>query len=156
MAQDLPTLRMHDAAAWQKWLDNHHQEPDGVWLVLAKKGTTHPTNLGYEEALRVALCYGWIDGQAHSADAATYLQRFTPRRARSQWSASNISRIEQLTAAGRMHPAGVAEVERAKTDGRWQRALDADAARARSASPQRSPSRDRTGVAGVKGRRPDH
>lgn len=111
-----------DSAAWRAWLGEHHGLTDGVWLVLAKKGTTEPTSLTYAEALDEALCHGWIDGQARRRDDATTLQRFTPRRARSQWSQRNVEHIARLEGDGRMHPAGIAEVERAKADGRWEAA----------------------------------
>ena len=114
-----PELVVRDTAAWRRWLGAHHAQPDGVWLVLAKKGTTKPTSLTYDQALEEALCYGWIDGQAGRRDEATYRQRFTPRRQRSPWSKRNTERAERLLAEGRMHPAGVAEIERAKADGRW-------------------------------------
>jgi uncharacterized protein YdeI (YjbR/CyaY-like superfamily) len=91
-----------------------------VWLVLAKKGTTEPTSLSYEQALDEALCHGWIDGQIRRRDEATFRQRFTPRRARSSWSKRNVGHIERLQREGRMHAAGAAEVERAKADGRWE------------------------------------
>jgi uncharacterized protein YdeI (YjbR/CyaY-like superfamily) len=116
---DLPDLVVPDSAAWRQWLGAHHAQPHGVWLVLAKKGTTKPTSLTYDEALEEALCYGWIDGQAGRRDEATYRQRFTPRRQRSPWSKRNTERAESLLAEGRMHPAGIAEMERAKADGRW-------------------------------------
>ncbi len=122
MVDDLEVLTVADAAAWRAWLDAHHDRPDGVWLTLAKAGTTSPTGLRYAEAVDEALCHGWIDGQARGGDESTYSQRFTPRRARSRWSQRNIGIIERLTAEGRMHPAGVAEVERAKGDGRWDAA----------------------------------
>jgi uncharacterized protein YdeI (YjbR/CyaY-like superfamily) len=104
------------------WLAEHHAEPDGVWLVLAKKGTVEPTSLGYDDALEEALCHGWIDGQVRRRDEATYKQRFTPRRKRSPWSKRNVGIAERLDAEGRMHPAGQAEIERAKADGRWEAA----------------------------------
>ena len=112
-------LAFADAAAWREWLAEHHGRPEGAWIVLAKKGTTEPTTLTYEQALQEALCFGWIDSQGRGRDAATHLQRFTPRRARSPWSRSNVARVERLTAEGRMQPAGLAEVERARADGRW-------------------------------------
>jgi uncharacterized protein YdeI (YjbR/CyaY-like superfamily) len=127
MADQLPELIAVDAVAWRAWLGEHHQSPTGVWLVLAKKGITEPTGLTYAQALDEALCYGWIDGQAQRRDGSTYRQRFTPRRARSPWSARNVGRISRLVAEGRIHPAGVAEVERAKTDGRWDAAYDGQA-----------------------------
>jgi len=111
-----------DAAAWRAWLDRHEGDSDGVWLVLAKKGTTEPTTLTYAEALDEALCSGWIDGQKRSLDAATFLQRFTPRRTASLWSERNIGLVAALTADGRMRPRGQAEIDRAKADGRWERA----------------------------------
>jgi len=121
-AADLPELIVIDAAAWRAWLGAHHDDPDGVWLVLARKGTVGPTSLTYDQALEEALCHGWIDGQARSRDDATYLQRYTPRRSRSAWSQRNVKIVERLTEDGRMHPAGLAEVGRAKADGRWEAA----------------------------------
>jgi uncharacterized protein YdeI (YjbR/CyaY-like superfamily) len=115
-------LIVRDARAWRAWLRKHHAEPEGVWLVLAKKGTLEPTSLTYDDALEEALCHGWIDGQVRRRDDATYRQRFTPRRARSQWSKRNIGIAERLVAEERMRPAGVAEMERAKADGRWEAA----------------------------------
>ena len=113
---------VRDAAAWRRWLAKHHEEQDGVWLVLAKKGTTKPTSLTYAQALDEALCHGWIDGKVQRKDDATYRQRFTPRRKRSPWSQRNVGIVERLRAEGRMHPAGEAEVERAMADGRWDAA----------------------------------
>ncbi len=117
-----PELIVADAAAWRTWLRKHHDDPTGVWLVLAKKGTVEPTSLTYEEALEEALCHGWIDGQAGRRDETTYRQRFTQRRLRSAWSKRNVGKAEQLVAEGRMKPAGLAEMERAKADGRWEAA----------------------------------
>jgi uncharacterized protein YdeI (YjbR/CyaY-like superfamily) len=91
-------------------------------LVLAKKGTVEPTSLSYDQALDEALCHGWIDGQVRRLDEHTYRQRFTPRRARSPWSRRNVQMVDRLFAEGRMKPAGIAAVERAKTDGRWDAA----------------------------------
>ncbi|WP_062517625.1 YdeI/OmpD-associated family protein [Demequina gelatinilytica] len=122
MAGDVPELCVADAAAWRAWLDAHERDGDGVWLVLAKKGVTDPTSLTYGEALDEALCSGWIDGQKRSRDAATFLQRFTPRRPRSIWSVRNTEHIARLEAEGRMRPTGRAEVDRARADGRWDRA----------------------------------
>jgi uncharacterized protein YdeI (YjbR/CyaY-like superfamily) len=122
MAVELPELIVRDSAAWRAWLAEHHADPAGVWLVLAKKGTEKPTSLTYDQALEEALCHGWIDGQARRRDEATYRQRFTPRRRRSAWSERNTGIAERLRAEGRMHPAGHAEVERAKADGRWDAA----------------------------------
>jgi uncharacterized protein YdeI (YjbR/CyaY-like superfamily) len=122
MADELPELIVGDAAAWREWLGENHGDPAGVWLVLAKKGTEKPTSLTYDQALEEALCHGWIDGQTRRRDDATYRQRFTPRRTRSAWSKRNTGIAERLRAEGRMHPAGQAEVERAKADGRWEAA----------------------------------
>src|ERR1700730_5085555 len=128
MAEELPELIVAGARAWHEWLREHHGQPTGVWLVLAKKGTTIPTALTYAQALEEALCHGWIDGQAKVRDDGTYRQRFTPRRARSVWSQRNVDRVARLTSVGRIHPAGVAEVERAKADGRWAAAYAGPAA----------------------------
>jgi uncharacterized protein YdeI (YjbR/CyaY-like superfamily) len=119
MGEELTELTVVDAAAWRGWLGTHHDSSAGVWLVLAKQGTSEPTRLTYDPALEEALCHGWIDGQARRRDETTYRQRFTPRRARSTWSARNVGIVAELTRAGRMRPAGLAEVERAKADGRW-------------------------------------
>jgi uncharacterized protein YdeI (YjbR/CyaY-like superfamily) len=116
-------LTVADAAAWRRWLAEHHATAAEVWLVLAKRGTIHPTSLTYDQALDEALCHGWIDGQTRRRDDATYLQRFTPRRSRSSWSKRNVEIVGRLEREGRMHPSGVAEVERARADGRWEAAL---------------------------------
>ncbi len=115
-------LVLSDAAAWRAWLDEHEDDPDGVWLVLAKKGTTEPTSLTYDQALDEALCSGWIDGQKRGRDTATFRQRFTPRRRASLWSQRNIGLVAVLEDADRMRARGRAEVDRAKGDGRWDRA----------------------------------
>jgi uncharacterized protein YdeI (YjbR/CyaY-like superfamily) len=117
-----PELVVADAAAWRAWLDANHAASPGVRLVLAKKGFSEPTRLTYDDALHEALCHGWIDGHVTRRDAATYRVRFTPRRARSSWSQRNVASAERLVAEGRMRPAGLAEVDRAKADGRWDRA----------------------------------
>jgi uncharacterized protein YdeI (YjbR/CyaY-like superfamily) len=122
MVDELPELTVADAAAWRAWLAQHHDDPAGVWLVLAKKDTTQPTSLTYEQALEEALCHGWIDGQIRRRDERTFRQRFTPRRARSAWSKRNVGHVERLLREGRMHAAGIAHVERAKADGRWEAA----------------------------------
>lgn len=122
MPDQPPELTVADAAAWRAWLADHHDDPLGVWLVLAKKGTAEPTSLTYAEALDEALCHGWIDGTVRRRDEVTYRQRFTPRRRRSRWSARNVGLVERLTAEGRMRPPGTAEVERARADGRWDAA----------------------------------
>ncbi|GAA4283313.1 hypothetical protein GCM10022261_08440 [Brevibacterium daeguense] len=118
-------LLLTDAEAWRAWLDEHEQTSDGVWLTIAKKGCTEATSLAYVQAVEEALCSGWIDGHTKKIDHATYKQRFTPRRKRSTWAASNIARVARLTEEGRMRPRGLAEVERAKADGRWEAAARA-------------------------------
>jgi uncharacterized protein YdeI (YjbR/CyaY-like superfamily) len=115
-------MRFEDSAAWQRWL-RAHGDNKGVWLQIAKQGQG-VTTVTYAEALDVALCHGWIDGQKQGFDAQFYLQRFTPRRPRSVWSKINVGKVEALIAAGRMQPAGLREVEAAKADGRWQAAYD--------------------------------
>lgn len=109
-------------AAWEAWLVAHHAAPEaragGVWLRIAKAGAPAPT-VTYADALQVALCYGWIDGQKATADAGYWLQRFTPRTARSKWSEVNRHHAEALIASGAMREAGLREVERARADGRW-------------------------------------
>jgi uncharacterized protein YdeI (YjbR/CyaY-like superfamily) len=115
-------LVVADAAAWRDWLLVHGGDSDGVWLALAKKGTTSPTSLRYDEALEEALCSGWIDGPKRGIDDAVFGQRFTPRRKASLWSTRNVGIVAALVEAGRMRPAGQAEVDRARADGRWDRA----------------------------------
>jgi uncharacterized protein YdeI (YjbR/CyaY-like superfamily) len=116
---DTPELIVADAEAWRGWLGLHHGDQNGVWLVLARKGVTDPTSLTYPQALEEALCHGWVDGQTAVRDGDTWRRLFTPRRARSIWSARNVGIVSKLRAEGRMHPAGEAEVERAQGDGRW-------------------------------------
>lgn len=118
---DLPIKRFATMAAWHTWLKKQHEKSSGLWVEFAKKDTgvrsvTHP------EALEIALCYGWIDGQAASVDATWYRQRFTPRRARSKWSRINRAKVERLHAEGRLAPAGRREMEAAMHDGRWEAA----------------------------------
>ena len=121
-------LVVQDAAAWRAWLDENEDTSDGVWLILAKKGTTSPTSVSYAEALDEALCSGWIDGQRKSHDAMTFLQRFTPRRTRSLWSLRNLDLVAGLIAQARMRSRGLDEIEKAKRDGRWERAYAGPAA----------------------------
>ena len=109
--------------AFEAWLEEHGEESDGVWVKMAKKHTGIPS-LSWAQGVEVALCFGWIDGKAQRIDDDWYLQRFTPRRPRSTWSKVNRQKVEALTAAGRMRPSGLAEVERAKADGRWDAAYD--------------------------------
>jgi uncharacterized protein YdeI (YjbR/CyaY-like superfamily) len=108
---------------WRAWLATNHAQSDGIWIKFAKKASGIPTVV-YAEAIEVALTYGWIDGQVKRIDDDWYRQRFTPRRARSVWSKINRAKAEKLIADGAMEPAGRAEVERAKVDGRWERAYD--------------------------------
>jgi uncharacterized protein YdeI (YjbR/CyaY-like superfamily) len=122
MAGELPVLTVADARAWLHWLSEPAAEADGVWLVLAKKGTTDPTSLTYEEALEEAICHGWVDGQLAKGDERTFRRRFSPRRPGSTWSRQNTEIAARLIEEGRMQPAGLAAVCRAKTDGSWDRA----------------------------------
>jgi uncharacterized protein YdeI (YjbR/CyaY-like superfamily) len=112
------------AEAFDAWLAEHHATSDGLWIRFAKKASGIPTVV-YAEAVEAALRYGWIDGQVKRFDDDYYIQRFTPRRARSRWSKINCAKAEALIASGAMQPAGLAEVERAKADGRWEAAYDA-------------------------------
>jgi uncharacterized protein YdeI (YjbR/CyaY-like superfamily) len=118
-----PVLPFESAAAWEEWLAREHGSQNGVWVKMAKKATGIPT-VTHPEALEVALCYGWIDGQRKTVDEQWFIQRFTPRRARSNWSKVNRDKVERLIAEGRMRPGGQAEIERAKADGRWDAAYD--------------------------------
>jgi uncharacterized protein YdeI (YjbR/CyaY-like superfamily) len=110
---ELAELLVQDAVAWHAWLNRHHADHPGVWLVLHKKGG-QSTTLTYAQALDEALCFGWIDGQIARRDEHSYRQRFTPRRPNSPWSARNVEHVARLTQAGRMQPAGTAAVEAAK------------------------------------------
>jgi uncharacterized protein YdeI (YjbR/CyaY-like superfamily) len=116
---ELPILSLASRAVWEAWLEEHHATSDGLWLKLAKKGSGLQT-VSLAEALDVALCYGWIDSQADSFDDVYWLQRFTPRRPRSKWSKINRGKVINLIEEGRMRPAGLREVERAKAEGRWE------------------------------------
>ncbi|MGN6380291.1 MAG: YdeI/OmpD-associated family protein [Gaiellales bacterium] len=118
---DLPVVSFPSQAEWAAWLDEHHADSKGVWLQIAKKGAPQAT-VSHQEALKAALCFGWIDGQGAPVDDTHWLQRFTPRRPRSRWSKRNTELAEQLIAAGQMRPAGLREVELARADGRWDAA----------------------------------
>jgi uncharacterized protein YdeI (YjbR/CyaY-like superfamily) len=111
------------AARWESWLAKYHAISDGIWLRISKKDPVRQS-LTYAEALDVALCYGWIDGQKRSHDDRSWLQKFTPRSSKSGWSKKNTEHVERLTKAGKMRPAGLAAVEAAKKDGRWRAAYD--------------------------------
>ena len=121
-----PILQLASPEEWEAWLDAEHAGSDGVWLKFAKKGSGVTTVL-YPEALDVALCFGWIDSQVMTLDERFYLQKFTPRRSKSKWSKINVEKIEALTKAGRMRPAGLEQVELAKADGRWGAAYSSPA-----------------------------
>jgi len=121
---DPPIVPFASREAWEAWLGEHHATSDGLWLKIAKKGSGLET-VTYDQAVEVALCYGWIDGQLRRFDVDYYLQRFTPRRPRSRWSKINRQRATELIERGEMKPAGLREVERAKADGQWDAAYDA-------------------------------
>lgn len=121
--KELPILPFASASSLEQWLFEHHAQLDGVWIKMAKKASGI-ASVTHDEALEVALCFGWIDGQRNSYDDRYFLQKFTPRRPKSLWSKRNIAKVAELTAAGRMQPSGLAEVEAAKPDGRWEAAYD--------------------------------
>ncbi|MEU6532210.1 YdeI/OmpD-associated family protein [Streptomyces sp. NPDC046928] len=123
MTQELEIVAFESAEAFQAWLGENHAVSPGIWLKLRKKGPG-VVALDYAQALDVALCYGWIDGQKAGLDDQWWLQRFTPRTARSRWSKVNRDKATALIEQGRMQPAGQAEVDRAKADGRWDAAYD--------------------------------
>jgi uncharacterized protein YdeI (YjbR/CyaY-like superfamily) len=139
----LPQLSFTSEADWESWLSDHHAASEGVWVKIAKKDAGIES-VRYPEVLEVALCFGWIDGRRAALDERYFLQRFTPRRPRSRWSQNNRRTAERLIAQGRMRPAGRAEVERARADGRWEAAyagqktitVPADLRRALEASPR--------------------
>lgn len=123
MIDDDGRARFDGPRELEAWLEEHQDDSDGVWLLLSKKGAGF-TTVTYAEAVELGLRYGWIDGQAKRVDDESYVQRFTPRRSQSVWSARNVRAAEQLITDGRMTRRGLAEVERARADGRWQRAYD--------------------------------
>lgn len=123
----LPTIFFPSPGEWEEWLERNHAEADGVWIKMAKKATGIES-IRHPEAVEVALCFGWIDGRREGLDDTHFLQRFTPRRPRSRWSRINRDKVEQMTAEGRMRPAGLAEVELAKADGRWEAAYESQGA----------------------------
>jgi uncharacterized protein YdeI (YjbR/CyaY-like superfamily) len=122
-ASDYPIVLFADRTAFRLWLSAHHASQAGLWLRIAKAASALQS-VTYAEALDVALCFGWIDGQKRSHDAESFLQKFTPRQKRSPWSKRNREHVQRLTTAGEMHPAGLAAVAAAKADGRWDRAYD--------------------------------
>jgi uncharacterized protein YdeI (YjbR/CyaY-like superfamily) len=120
----LPIKPFKTQDAWRAWLDANHDKAKGIWIRYYKKATGKPT-IDYQQTLDVALCYGWIDGQGRSEGDETHVQRWVPRAKRSTWSKRNVTRAGELIEEGRMEPAGLAEIERAKQDGRWDAAYDA-------------------------------
>jgi uncharacterized protein YdeI (YjbR/CyaY-like superfamily) len=126
MPADLPLLEFPDRESWADWLAAHCESSPGVWLKLARKDGGG-RSVTYAEALDVALCHGWIDGQKGAIDERHWRQRFTPRGPRSRWSKRNRGRAEELIASGEMAPAGLCEVEAARADGRWDAAYDSPA-----------------------------
>ena len=120
---ELPTLPFESKKKWVDWLAKQHAKSTGVWLKLAKKDSGI-SSVTLAEALDIALCYGWIDGQRLSFDEKYYLQKYTPRRSKSIWSKINVEKVEHLIASGQMKPAGLKAVELAKQDGRWAAAYE--------------------------------
>ena len=121
--KQLPIKRFKDQNDWASWLDKHHADSMGVWLKIAKKNS-RLKSVSYDEALETALCYGWIDGQKQADDESFWLQKFTPRGAKSAWSKINRTKVEQLIERGLVKPAGLQVVASAKQDGRWDGAYD--------------------------------
>jgi uncharacterized protein YdeI (YjbR/CyaY-like superfamily) len=122
--QDLPVIAFASPPEWEAWLEANHATSKGLWLKIAKKGAGVET-VTYDQALEAALCYGWIDGQKNTFDDRFWLQRFTPRGPRSKWSRVNRDKASELLRRGKLKPAGMAEVERAQRDGRWEAAYEA-------------------------------
>jgi uncharacterized protein YdeI (YjbR/CyaY-like superfamily) len=118
---DLPMKLFKTPGAWEKWLEANHVKSAGIWMQIAKKDSGL-TSVNYQEALDVALCYGWIDGQKRPLDERTWLQRFTPRGPLSVWSKINTGKADALISSGRMRPAGLAAIAAAKANGRWESA----------------------------------
>jgi uncharacterized protein YdeI (YjbR/CyaY-like superfamily) len=118
----LPTIAFSSPAAWERWLEDNHAS-EGVWIKMGKK-QSEVQSVRYPEVLESALCFGWIDGRREALDERHFLQRFTPRRSRSRWSRINRDTAERLIAEDRMRAAGLAEVERARADGRWEAAYE--------------------------------
>jgi uncharacterized protein YdeI (YjbR/CyaY-like superfamily) len=123
MGDELPILLFAAPADFEAWLEQNHGESGGIWLKIAKKGSGE-TSVSYAEGLELALCFGWIDSQKRGLDEKFFLQRFTPRRPRGRWSRINREKVEALIAAEAMRPAGMAEVEAARADGRWEAAYE--------------------------------
>jgi len=123
MADELPIHLFAGPAELEKWLEENHASSQGIWLKIAKKGVAE-SSVTYAEALELALCFGWIDSQKRGFDETHFLQRFTPRRPRGRWSKINREKAEALIEAGKIRPTGLAEVEAAKADGRWEAAYE--------------------------------
>ncbi|MFT3865905.1 MAG: YdeI/OmpD-associated family protein [Solirubrobacterales bacterium] len=123
MAAELEIVLFADRDEFEAWLEENGGDSEGLWLKIAKKGAPVPS-VTYDEAVELALCFGWIDGQVRRFDETHYIQRFTPRRPRGRWSKINREKAEALEAAGSLRPAGAAEVEAAKADGRWEAAYE--------------------------------
>jgi uncharacterized protein YdeI (YjbR/CyaY-like superfamily) len=119
--EELPVAAFASRAKWKAWLEKNHATSPGVWLEIAKKGSAL-TSVSYAEAIEIALCYGWIDGQKAAADDDRWRQRFTPRKPRSRWSKINREKATELIDRGDMKPAGLREIEAARADGRWDAA----------------------------------
>lgn len=119
--KDLPTIHFESPQEWEAWLEENHATSEGLWIKFAKKGSGI-TSISHQEALDAALCFGWIDGQTASFDDQFWLQRFTPRGPKSKWSVINRERVNELSAQGKVRPRGLAEVEAAQRDGRWEAA----------------------------------
>lgn len=120
---ELPIVRCVHEADWERWLEAQPADSSGVWLQIAKKGS-EPATVSYQQALDIAICFGWIDGQKRSCDDSSWLQRFTPRSARSRWSQVNRDKAQRLIADGRMRPAGQLQIDAARADGRYQDAYE--------------------------------
>jgi uncharacterized protein YdeI (YjbR/CyaY-like superfamily) len=125
--EGLPVMTFASAVEWEGWLEANHGACDGLWVAIAKKASGIES-VRYPEVLEVAICFGWIDGRRERLDEVRFLQRFGPRRARSRWSQINREKAERLTAESRMRPAGLAEVQRARADGRWEQAYEPQSA----------------------------
>ena len=119
--KDLPTVHFESPQEWEAWLEENHAASEGLWIKFAKKGSGI-ASISHQEALDAALCFGWIDGQTASFDDQFWLQRFTPRGPKSKWSVINRERVNELSAQGKVRPRGLAEVEAAQRDGRWEAA----------------------------------
>lgn len=122
--EGLPIVQVADQQAWRRWLEANHGSAPAIWLKFAKKGAPTST-VTYAQAIEEALCYGWIDGQVRRYDEQFYLQRFTPRRPKSKWSQVNRQKATRLLEEGRVRPAGLAQIDAAKADGRWDAAYPA-------------------------------